>query len=149
MGRDTLLSILVAVATAACSDASTVSRSIGKLVREQGAKELRLAEVTDFQWEQVYLFGPYAPRTSVCNTLGVQAKYCERVVPFESTDDGEMSLAFLAEGRVVRYVPHSRWNGDFTPVPTAQPLARANAIFRVVQDGAATDGKPWLRLLRK
>jgi hypothetical protein len=83
-----------------CSGESEVSRSIGELFRAGHPTKLNLADTTKFEWEQVYFFAPYTPRTAVCDTLRIQVKYCGRLIPFESMDDGEMSLAFLTRGRL-------------------------------------------------
>ncbi|MCA1246747.1 hypothetical protein [Massilia sp. MS-15] len=137
------------MAVVACSNDSEVGHAIGKLVRARHVTELRLADATKFDWEQVYIFAPYTPRTAVCDTLGIQVKYCARFIPFESTDDGEMSLAFVTRGRLVHYARHSRFNGDFMPVLAKQPLLRTNAVFQVVPDGTASDGRTWFKLVAK
>lgn len=151
IGRHVRLFALTALlGVAACSDAPStkVSQSIGTLVRRPGATELRLADATDFGWDQVHLFEPYAPTGKICATLKLAASDCTRVVSFASTDDGVMSLAFMSAGKVVRYERHLRANGDFTPLPSQSPLARDEAVFRVVPGGLANDGGTWLKLVR-
>lgn len=143
------LAILLALGTSACSNAGSVSKSIGRIVRDQSAQEIRLRDATSFQWDKVYLFNPYTPSSAICETLKVQAKYCGRIVHEESTDDGVMSLAFLSGGRVVHYELHARRNGDFTPVPTNQPISAESAVFQVVPSGKATDNSTWLKLVLK
>ncbi|TXF96908.1 hypothetical protein [Massilia arenae] len=130
----------VSIMAAGCSDDARVSKAIGKLVDERESETIRLAEATSFAWDQVYLFGPYTARRHVCTTLGIQEEHCERQIPFESQDDGDMSIAFLAEGRLVYYARHSRANGDFTPVPAGQPLSRDRAVFRSLRDGEGQGG---------
>ena len=142
-----LVAMIALVAVACSSPDDQVSSTIGVALREQNAKEVRMTAVTDFEWDKLYLFDPYTPRSEICNVLGVQVKNCERVVPFESTDDGVMSMAFLSGTRVVRYSRHIRWNGDFTPSPKRQPIPAERAIFRVQPTGETRDGKPWLRLV--
>lgn len=147
MQRAPLLATLLALLVSGCSSVDEqVSSAIGAAVREGKVQELRLASITDFEWDKLYLFDPYTPRADVCNVLQVQAKYCERVVPFESTDDGIMTMAFVSGTRVVRYSKHSRWNGDFTPSPKQQPIPSVRAVFRVSPSGTSQDGKPWLKL---
>jgi len=102
--------------------------------------QLRLYEVFPGEWDHVYVFAPYTPRSSVCRTLGVTPVDCERVVAFESQDDGAMSLALVADARVVRYVEHGRGNGDFGPVATGRPVPRAQAVYRIVAGEALSTG---------
>jgi hypothetical protein len=106
-----------------------------------------MTTVTNFEWDKMYLFGPYMPRTEICKILSVEVKNCEGVVPFESVDDGVMSIAFTSGTRVVRYSRHIRWNGDFAPIPTKQPILAPQAIFHVRPTGESNNGKPWLRLV--
>ncbi|MGN6829970.1 hypothetical protein [Paucibacter sp. M5-1] len=143
------LALLIGLVTIGCSDAGSVSKSIGRIVREQNAQELRLTAATPFQWDKVYFFHPYTPRSTICESLSVQVKYCERIVPKESKDDGVMSLAFLSGARVVHYELHARWNGDFTPVPANQAISSEAAVFQVVPSGTAVDGSAWLTLVPK
>jgi len=143
------LAAMLVLSSLGCSNADRVSKAIGYKVRAQQSQEIRLADATDFEWESVYLFEPYTPRAKVCDALGIQVKYCERFVPYESKDDGVMSMAFVSGNRVVHYELHTRWNGDFTPLPPKQPISAANAIFRVVPEGTAADGTAWLKLVLK
>lgn len=128
----TRVTLMMSILVAACSDAPDVSKAIGKLIEQRESKTIRLAEATRFAWDQVYLFGPYTPRQDVCSTLRIPDNDCERLVPFESSDDGEMSIAFLAQGEFVHFTRHVRSNGDFTPVPAEQPLSSDQAVFRVL-----------------
>ena len=143
--RTGLACALLVLGIAACSRDADVSRAIGVLAHRPQVEPVVLSDVTVFMWDEVYLFNPYTPRSRICTTLNIGAADCARAIPFESTDDGEMSLAFLHRGRLVHYARHSRGNGDFTPVPTRQPLSPATAVFRVVRE--ETDGGIWLRLV--
>jgi hypothetical protein len=142
-----LIALIALVATACSSPDDRVSRAIGNALRDQNAQEVRIAALTDFEWDKLYLFDPYTPRSEICKVLGVQVKNCESVVPFESENDGVMSIAFLSGTRVVRYSRHIRWNGDFTPSPGKQPIPASRAIFRVHPTGEFIDDKPWLKLV--
>jgi len=142
------MAIAMALFASACSSVDDrVSAAIGDAVRDKQMQEIRIAALTDFEWEKVYLFDPYAPRAHICEVLGVEARQCERVVPFESMDDGIMSLAFVSGTEVVRYARHRRLNGDFTPVASRQPILATEAVFKVVPSGVLQDGRPWLRLV--
>jgi hypothetical protein len=131
----------------ACSQDGAISASIGEAVHRPEARTLDLAQVVNFEWEAVFFFSPYTPRDDICRELRVEQQ-CAAAVPFESSDDGLMTLAFLRAGRVVRVEPHSRRNGDFTPVPGLQPIPRTRAVFRIVRESqAAGEGGTWTRLV--
>lgn len=147
MQRALLLAALLAPLACGCSSVDEqVSSAIGAAVREGKVHKLRLASITNFEWDRLYLFDPYTPRNDVCKALHVQEKDCERVVPFESTDDGIMTMAFVSGKRVVCYSKHSRWNGDFAPSPKQQPIPAGRAVFQVTPSGTSQDGRPWLKL---
>jgi hypothetical protein len=147
MRRSPILATLLCLIASACSPVDErVSSAIGNAVRDQKVQQLRLADLTTFKWDRVFLFEPYTPRTKVCQAIGVQPLRCQQVVAFESTDDGTMTLAFMSGGQLVRYARHSRWNGDFVPLSASQPIPASKAIFRVVPAGTAQNGTQWLRL---
>ncbi len=122
------------------------SKELGENVRN-GNPIIDLHKITKFSWDSMYLFGPYEPRSAICDTLNVQVKYCERVIPFESIDDSDMSIAFLLEGRLIRYIRHTRYNGDFVPLPKIQPVPASAAKFRVTITEGESDRKGWPKLV--
>ena len=134
---------------AACSDLGSgpITKALKHEIREIQAKQVELSKLTTFGWDEVFLFEPYTPRSSVCATLAVHPKHCERVIRAESNDDGQMTIAFRKAGRVTHAELHVRWNGDFMPWPSGRPISRSAAIFRVVPEGFASSGEPWLKLV--
>lgn len=133
--RAAVLVCLVSMMTIACSRNADVSSAIDDLIDDGKVQKIRLADATRFEWDQVYLFDPYTPRPRVCARLRIPEADCARRIPFESSDDGHMSIAFMQRGQLVQYVSHGRKNGDFTPVPVTQPLSPDTAVFRVVPSG--------------
>lgn len=141
------LVLAAACLLAACGQDGAISALVGQAVHRPEARTLDLAKVVPSEWDAVFLFAPYTPRNEVCQQLRV-VDHCAVAVPFESTEDGLMTLAFVQAGRVVRVEPHSRGNGDFTPVPAAQPIRRTQAVFRIVRDSTSRDGAgAWTRLV--
>jgi hypothetical protein len=142
------LTALMALLASACSPfEDRVSAAIGAAARAEHVQEIRIASLTDFKWDTMLVFGPYAPRAHVCEVLAVSADDCNSVVTFESVDDGVMSLAFVSDGRVVRYVKHGRGNGDFAPSPQRQAIPASKAVFKVVLSDPEPDGRRWVRLV--
>lgn len=130
--RATCLALALAMTAVACTPAShDVSRALGRAVADPDTRRVRIAELTAFDWDAMHLFEPYASRTTVCAALKLDDAGCARSVQVESQDDGEMTLAFVKAGRVVHVQLHRRSRGDFSPVPEAQPIAKAAAVFEV------------------
>lgn len=124
-----------------------ISQKIWKLALASTDGTLRLTDAVPGEWDYVHMFGPYAPRSHVCGMLGVAPGACSREVPFESSDDGEMSLAFVAGGQVVRYVRHTAGNGDFSPVADGKPVARAQAVYRILPGAPRYNGRRSLQFV--
>jgi len=146
LGR-TLCIALMAAAGLACSRGPEVSGAIRSLIDQRQADVVRLADATPFAWDQVYLFDPYAPRSHVCATLHLAHQECRHQVPRESSDDGVMTMAFLADGKLVHYLYHRRIDGDFAPAPSTQPLTPRTAVFRILREDNPRGASPWYRLV--
>lgn len=124
-----------------------VSWQLKREVRDKSAKRVVLSQVTSFEWDEVYIFGPYSPRSYVCKTLKLTAEDCNRKITAESIDEGEIFFAFQERGVLVHSEIHVRWHGDFAPVPERQPIARRSAVFKVIPDGQGASGGSWLKLV--
>lgn len=125
----------------ACARGDPESQAIGRLALASEDGLLRLSDAVPAGWDHVHIFAPYAMRSDVCRTLGVAARECERVVPFASMDDGRFSLAFVADGRLLRYVDHPRHNGDFGRAASGKPVPRAQAVYRIVPGEPGYSGR--------
>lgn len=136
-----------------CSDllnpSGPVSKSIGHEIRQKGIRLIDIAKLTSFEWDELYLFGPYALSEDMCKQLGIAHQECKSKLTASSTDDNEMVLVFRNKGQIVHVEKHSRFYGDFTPLNFTQPLTPSNAIFSAEPKGVATSGKTWYLLRPK
>ncbi|UXY15508.1 hypothetical protein N8I74_00385 [Chitiniphilus purpureus] len=123
-----------------------VGWQIRKMVRDDGATRIRLADATAFAWTDVYLFSPYSLRQSVCGTLQLKGSACSAVLKDAWIDEGQVLLVFRHHGRIVHAERHLRHHGDFTPVPAGQPLRVDEAVFRTEARGQDHAGVPWIAL---
>lgn len=123
-----------------------VGQALRHEVREKKQKEIDLARVVPFKWDELFLFGPYTPRSEVCKELKLNEPECLIVVKSESTDDGEMFLVLRHQGNIVHTEMYIRFNGDFTPLDFKQPITPTDAKFTVKEEGRSASGEPWLRL---
>jgi hypothetical protein len=123
-----------------------VGWALKRELRDKRTQEVTIAKLTKFQWDELFLFGPYYPTSEICKRLNLTPAECKSTITSESTDDGEMLMVFRNTGKVVHTEMHIRWHGDFTPVPN-KSFTPATAIFKVVVDGKGTQGQDWLRLL--
>lgn len=119
-----------------------------KEIRDKRKKEVAIAKLTKFKWDELYLFSPYEGTRNVCEKLSLSQADCASSIKSESTSDGEMLMVFLHKGKVVHSEMHFRWHGDFTPVPE-EPLTPRTAIFDVSVEGRGAWGGDWLKLFLK
>lgn len=130
------------------SGSSAVGAALKERIRDEHRSEVVLKELTHFDWDEFFLFNPYAPTTEICQALDLDAAECKNTIKYTSTADDEMLLVFRYHRKIVHVEMHSRWNGDFTPAPR-KPFTPASAVFMVVPDGRAANGGEWLRLRPK
>jgi hypothetical protein len=144
------LTVSVCAILSGCELSGYLSGPVGKAirheVREQKQKEIDLARVVPFQWDELFLFQPYTPRSEICKDLGLYEAECLLVVKSESTDDGEMFMAFRYKKKIVHTEMYIRFNGDFTPLDFKQPITPNRAKFSVKETGKSVRGEPWLKL---
>ncbi len=122
-----------------------VGWALKKELRDKHSKEVEIAKLTDFAWDEMVLFGPYFPTAKVCERLGLPPDECGSTIKSASGDDSEMLIVFRNQGKVVHVEMHFRVHGDFTPVPE-QVLTPESATFVVGVRGKATSGVDWLTL---
>jgi hypothetical protein len=125
-----------------------VGWALKKELRDKHSKVVNIAKLTDFEWDELYLFSPYEPTDDICKRLLIALEDCRSVITSESTDDGEMLMVFRHTGKVVHTEMHIRWHGDFTPVPD-EVFSRESAVFDVFVEGKGSLGQDRLVLRPK
>lgn len=146
-----LLAILVVLSLTGCGDifqylkSGDVGWALKKEIRDKHSARVEVAKLTDFEWDELFLFGPYQPTNEICKRLELSALECEAVITAESTDDGEMLMVFRLQKKVVYTEMHIRFHGDFTPAPN-EPFTPQTAIFSVTVEGKSASGRDWLKL---
>ena len=129
-------------------ESGEVGWALKKELRDKHSKEIAIAKLTSFEWDELFMFGPYQPTSEVCKRLALSQDDCTSAIKSESTDDGEMLMVFRHKGKVVHSEMHMRWHGDFTPVPH-EPLTPTSAVFTVSVEGKGAFGEDWLKLRPK
>jgi len=126
-----LLSIVAvaAFASAGCSRADAVSRSIAASVSAGAGTRLVLADHAGFAWERVCIFGPYTPDTDVDRISGIH-EAASRAFDIRE-NDGIDVLMFISRQQVVASVAHPRRGADFGPEVVGKCYPRQSAVFSV------------------
>jgi hypothetical protein len=123
--------LVVAIAYAAYSGDETMSDRIDAQVRRSG--ELNLNKATDFEWDSVYIFGPYTGRESVCGKLSAIWSECDPIVPAYVAESGYL-FVFTNGGPVVKHEWHLAWNGTFCEKVLGVSIASKDAMFNSSPD---------------
>jgi hypothetical protein len=91
------------------------------------ATQINLADLTDFAWDNLYIFAPYTTPEQINVALGFTWPDAE------SSDiamhDDITLLVFVENGRVVDHVEFPRAQGDFAAAAAAQPYPPEQAVF--------------------
>jgi hypothetical protein len=99
---------------------------------QSGATEVDMAHLTEFEWDEMFVFGPYYPRDAICKTLNLTASHCSEA-GIKDVDEGEFLLVFMRGGAVSQTgrVPRNVANFDESNRCLAKPIRRSAAVFTV------------------
>ena len=146
-----LLAALLAVGLSGCDDiyryvkSGPVGWALKRELRDKHVVKVELAKLTEFAWDELFLFGPYEPESDICRKIKLSPNDCKSTIEATSTDDGAMLLVFRRNGAIVHNEVHIRWHGDFSPIPQ-EPLTPKTAVFSVSVQGKGASGEDWLVL---
>lgn len=137
------LAVTFSLVASACagSDAGLSDRITTTVERGVGTR-LVMADVTDFDWQKLYVFAPYTTQEQINRSLGFEWRDPEGI----ELHDTFTLLAFVNEGEVVGYVAQPLGQGDFTDLSDGSPWTPESAVFVVADDREAGLGEEWLVL---
>lgn len=128
--RHIILSSAIALAASAVGGLhflkTSVSDRIGVEAKKSGSFDL--AKLTDFNWDQAYIFSPYMLRERICARLPATWTQCASRLP-PTISEGDFLLVFSLSGNVVHHELHSRRNGDFCNAGCSLQTTPAEAQF--------------------
>src|ERR1700694_5626130 len=70
---------------------------------QSGAAEVDMTHLTEFEWDEMFVFGPYYPKEAICKTLNLTASNCSEA-GIKEVDEGEFLLVFTNRGTVSQTV---------------------------------------------
>lgn len=140
-----LSAVAVWLATRGERPDAALSARIAQVAAGPDGSELRLSDVTDFDWDRAHVFGCYTTEQEIDAELGF--RWRAAAVEDIGSYDSVALLVFVADGRVVRHVLHPRRDGDLTPLDGAGPFTPETAVF-VVRLRDQGPGAPAWRELR-
>lgn len=131
-----ILFLTILICFTACDSVKLVpSISVSGEIASQSQKEgavIRFADLTDFEWDMVYIFGPYTPAAEVRKLMGFEWPDYKKF-NLESSDTFNL-IVFTKRNQVVRVEQHPRSQGDFAPASVNQSFSKSSAIFKVSKE---------------
>ncbi|WP_273833634.1 hypothetical protein [Guptibacillus sedimenti] len=87
-----------------------LENAIHTIVADKNQNEIRVKSLTNFEWEEAFLFTPYSTQGSIEKQLGF---YFKDPSNLEMRDDIYL-MVFVNGGKVVQYVELDRHTSDFS-----------------------------------
>lgn len=103
-----------------------LEESFHSVVKEENTNKIDINSLTDFTWDQAFLFPPYTVQESINEQLGVRFKDPSNM---DMRDDIYL-LVFLNEEKVVQYAEINRQQADFT-IGEQKYLTPANTTIKI------------------
>jgi hypothetical protein len=135
--------VLLGSVLAGCSSSDKSGRfstALGKMLQNEHADRIDLAEVEGPAWDELYIFRAGSTREANCTTLRLSWLDCRTTLPATVAVDEDF-IVFLIKGRVSSAQRHSLRNGNFVIAPgeALGPVRRAAAKFGVAKDVARAE----------
>ena len=89
-----------------------------------------MATLTDFKWDELFIFAPYASQNSVCPPLGLVGRECDAFLP-SPVDESQYLLVFRSEGQTIHSEYHPIAHGYFRIALMATRIPRLHSTFEV------------------
>jgi hypothetical protein len=134
---------LTVIVSAGCSKpaddqpnaAALLGAKIARTAATQPSERIDLAQLTDFDWDRLYIFGPHTKRDEVQNALGYEWAGVSKTKIARS--DEISLLVFTKDRKVVGWLEYLRLKADFSFVSSSTGYTRDEARFAIRAE------KPW------
>ncbi|WP_078554078.1 hypothetical protein [Bacillus alkalicellulosilyticus] len=87
----------------------TLQQQVNEKIADKETEEIILSQITDFSWDEAFIFAPYTSEDYMKKRIGSDYKDKTNI----SYRDDINILVFVHDGKVVQYAEIERTNGDF------------------------------------
>jgi hypothetical protein len=136
--RLTLAFVLVAISSCNGDGDHQLADRIGAEAQNREISLIKMSSLTDFPWENLFVFGPYTPAKTIEKALGFRWSRSSMI----EAHDGFSLIVFVNSGEVVRFVKKPRVHGDFAEATREGGYFREQAVFRCLNNSQG-----WLRCM--
>ena len=96
----------------------------------QSSKEIDFSKVTNFEWDEIYLFTPYTDSKEILKKDGVKRYNSKLNMEY---NDGINIIAFVNSKKIITYIEINRSDFDFEPPPPSK-ISKDKSIFEIDND---------------
>jgi hypothetical protein len=121
-----------------CNRSKRVSQGIDTQIHA-GAMTVDLVPFANFNWDHLFVFGPYSYPEGMCKSLGFSSNECSAAA-FQDVDENDFLLVFLKDRTICYREKFSRSKGNFGESCLGVPISRSEARFAI----ARRDGSVYL-----
>jgi hypothetical protein len=125
---------IVLVFCVACRTEKSVSEKITTEIAS-GAANIDVGQLANFDWDQLFVFTPYAYPKGMCDTIRLSPAECS-AAHFTDIDEGHFFLVFMHGQKIAKRESFSRIIGTFDARCCWKGVARANAQFTIRRESS-------------
>ena len=96
----------------------------------QSSKEIDFSKVTNFEWDEIYLFTPYTDSKEILKKDGVKRYNSKLNMEY---NDGINIIAFVNSKKIITYIELNRSDFDFEPIENSK-ISKDKSIFEIDND---------------
>lgn len=96
----------------------------------QSSKEIDFSKVTNFEWDEIYLFTPYTDSKEILKKDGVKRYNSKLNMEY---NDGINIIAFVNSKKIITYIEINRSDFDFEPIENSK-ISKYKSIFEIDND---------------
>lgn len=130
MRRIAIVCFCLAVAgTIWVAKSDSLSGALWRQFQRGPGAEISFASLAPYEWDRVFIFGPYTPHKDIHNSLGFHWAGVSRTNIGDH--DGITLVVFVRGNEVVEWFEHPRNRGDLAKLPNGKGYAQGRAKFEV------------------
>lgn len=119
-----------------------LAAEIKKKIDNKNTDSFSIKELTNFDWDKLFIFNPYTPDAVLENALGDESRKLKKVEMYSREDIN--LLVFVNDSKILQFFEFPRLSGDFDKVYRKEGFTPDNSNFIVTIEDR---GEPWVTVL--
>lgn len=116
-----------------CTSGDKFSQNLSKEVSKGHGAKISLQDLTDFNWDKVYVYGPYSPTDEINNKHETNLNY-----DYDHVPEGDCLYVFTQNDKLIETSLHKRYRGSCTEIidPGIFTPSTANFVVQIRAKGS-------------